>query len=133
MHGTKTVPYTARSKRAGLGRVEGGCCRGKTRGLHDELYYKFARQMDYVCVYAVCNLRTTRVIHTRSNYYIQEGKAENPAYCQFLQAGLHLSLDPVLFFLPYSGVLDGTKHLVIKQSHISSPNRFFSHNVFSSY
>lgn len=76
MHGTKTVPYTARSKRAGLGRVEGGCCGGKTRGLHDELYYKFARQMDYVCVYAVCNLRTTRVIHTRSNYYIQEGKAE---------------------------------------------------------
>lgn len=65
MHGTKTVPYTARSKRAGLdGRVEGGCCGGKTRGLHDELY-KFARQMDYVCVYAVCNLRTTRVIHTR--------------------------------------------------------------------
>lgn len=76
MHGTKTVPYTARSKRAGLGRVEGGCCGGKTRGLHDELYYKFARQMNYVCVYAVCNLRTTRVIHTRSNYYIQGRKAE---------------------------------------------------------
>jgi hypothetical protein len=71
----------------------------RERGLHDG-EYKFARQMDYVFVYAVCNLRTTRVIHTRYNY-IHKEEGSNPAYCNVLHAGpiCCWTLDPIFIII----------------------------------
>ena len=63
--------------------------------------YKFARQMDYVFVYAVCNLRTTRVIHTRYKLYTRKKAQIRPIVMSSMPGPSAAGLW-ILFLLSYS-------------------------------